>query len=288
MVDITMNFWSPDTCECSIFYSWDKDVASESRVHTYVAGSSSQAFADSIRRNRNQGPKVQPPIVICPAHTAIGDVPALLTALNSENTRKNISLGLATDEKADFDINAATWSFDASRNLLLTIDGQLTVKQLANLQAAVDLQFGPGKVVVSGTAASDAVITVGSDPDVFAGAQTVLNVVVNNIPNGLSGFEAAAQIAPAGAAKFLDVTFPAYASFPTHRPDPVNGPVLTQIAGVDLAKLAEGELFNFLLFQLVVESINGAPATVTVDVSMFDDDQGNDITRAMVRGGINL
>lgn len=121
--------WSPDTCKCVTEFTWDNTVDEDLRVHTYSRD-----------------------IKICPEHTGKSGL-ALYDALLDENQRKNITLSLSQEERPDVTHRLFTYSFDTAR-LLLTVSFPrlrpiMTPPEKDRIQAACDLQFGPGKVLVS-------------------------------------------------------------------------------------------------------------------------------------------
>lgn len=154
MADNAMFLWSPDTCDCEIFVSFDRGAPGASRTHSYVVNTNAQPFADSIRAGLALPPKPQPDAIICPVHAHLGHTPALYTAVSGENTRRNLTYGLIETERPDIVASEeATFSFDGARKLTMTIDGRMTPTEFARMQAAADLQFGPGEVTIAGTPA---------------------------------------------------------------------------------------------------------------------------------------
>lgn len=115
--------WAPDTCGCVLLETWDDTVEAAARVHTF-----------------------QEMEVICPFHAAL-EGEAVYTTMRGENRRKNLVAVIAKSVRPAFQDADYTWSFDAQRRLVVTIAG-LTNQQRTQLQAAADLQFGPGLVVV--------------------------------------------------------------------------------------------------------------------------------------------
>ena len=115
--------WSPDSCQCVMLETWEDTVDAAARTHTF-----------------------QQMEVICPAHTSLAGEPAYQT-VRAENRRKNLVAVAAKSVRTQFVDSDYTWSFDAQRRLIATIQ-TFTIPQKNALQAAVDLQFGPGTVLV--------------------------------------------------------------------------------------------------------------------------------------------
>lgn len=120
--------YSPDTCGCVFIETWDPDVDPSERVH--------------VVKTRE---------VACPVHA--GDAPATAYGrMYEENRRKNVALNiLRTLESNMAQAKRIAWSFDASRNLVVSglASYGVTAQRLQQLQAAADLQFGVGKVTLS-------------------------------------------------------------------------------------------------------------------------------------------
>ena len=70
--------------------------------------------------------------------------------VTEENRRKNLTFGIASTTNKDITSDEFTWSFDKDLNLVVSF-GKAPVSDLDKLaiQAACDVQFGAGKVVVS-------------------------------------------------------------------------------------------------------------------------------------------
>ena len=132
--------WSPDTCTCSVDYSWDDSLGDSERIHN---------LSKVIQR--------------CPAHQALSDDDTF-SSLMDENPRKNISLAhcLEHGPPALFDTIDGTkqlkgnlsfnrsWSGTApNRILTISFTGiNLTTQQKNGLQTALNARFG-GKVLIA-------------------------------------------------------------------------------------------------------------------------------------------
>ena len=133
--------WKPDTCGCSVDYTWDDTTSEDARVHT---------FSEVIG--------------VCPDHLGLTGV-SIYNAIKGENTRKNILEGdLLLDSKFGEDVTkdgktlkqfkegiSYDWSFTGSddiRVLHVTISGiTSTGAQKASLQSIVNIKFGVNKIV---------------------------------------------------------------------------------------------------------------------------------------------
>lgn len=127
--------WKPDTCGCVFEYDWDADLPESERVHTLsniVKGCGSHAD-----------------------HSGSAKMEAVL----EENQRKNQSFGIIMDSDEAFvstdtegnrtpNLKKLHWSWDSNRNLLITADG-ITTNSKNTIQAALNTQFGSGKIVLS-------------------------------------------------------------------------------------------------------------------------------------------
>ena len=133
--------WRPDTCGCSVEYTWDDETSEDARVHTWSET-----------------------IGVCPDHLGLTGV-SIYNAIKDENTRKNILRAtLLLDSLFGEDVIkdgetirqflsgiSYDWSFtgsDDTRILHITMSGiTLTDPQKAILQTAADIVFGINKVV---------------------------------------------------------------------------------------------------------------------------------------------
>ena len=138
---IHTNEWKPDTCKCSIRYTWDDSVPTEQRVHTPT-----QILKE------------------CPEHSGLGDVTPFYNAILSENTRKNLALKqLSTFDELAEDVTKGSevirefisninWFFTGTDdNRILNIDlssTSLTTQKITQIQKFADNLFGDGKVLI--------------------------------------------------------------------------------------------------------------------------------------------
>ena len=144
---MTITTLHPDTCGCTLHYSWDETVDASVRVHTPV---------DTVT---TWDGKVLP-AVKCAIHAGAVDAVAHHAVVLDENNRKN---KIYTDLLAAYpnlvgklDANGNTvlkdgiisWSFDQNRNVLITVKGA-TANQITLAQTAANTKFGAGKVVIS-------------------------------------------------------------------------------------------------------------------------------------------
>jgi hypothetical protein len=130
---LKVQFWSPDTCDCALFEAWDSEDASV--VHAYVTRAEAQQIVDRIP-TVSRNPMPQPEARLCPAHQQLGHTKQLYAAVLGENRLKNLTLLLTSVD--------AAWSFDDARLLHI----RPKVRSRFDLQACLDLAFGPGRVVV--------------------------------------------------------------------------------------------------------------------------------------------
>lgn len=158
-------FWGVDTCGCHINFQFDD--ADLDPIFTYAT----QAEAEEIRRERHawfcaeyerigdafqlagrmRWWAIQEAMVptICPDHAMLAEGNSLLDTLFNENRRKNLAVNMIQVGNAGLAEELIVWRFTGTgtdRVLHLqyphVADGDLT------FQAQMDLQFGPGKVVL--------------------------------------------------------------------------------------------------------------------------------------------
>jgi len=116
--------WRPDTCDCQIVFEWDDREPEDRRTH-----------------------RLKRVIKRCDIHKAV-PLNSLFDVVIEENTRKNLSLGLAQALVHTLTSDNYKWSFDINRVLVAEFSG-LTTSQKKDLQSSCDANFGAGKVVVA-------------------------------------------------------------------------------------------------------------------------------------------
>ncbi len=105
--------------------------------------------------------------------------------------------------------------------------------------------------------------------------------------NGLAGFNFSASMTGRNC-KFVDVVFPPVFALATHNPDPVNGPTLVTVAGVDLAQSIQGAQTNILLATLRVQATGIGPCGIAVEMSQLDDDSGFPVVSVVKDGLVSV
>lgn len=150
MVHEKTGYWSPETCGCSVFYVYDADRAPVDRVHTYISRPDIQALADRVRGAQGLARNIQPQEITCVVHEGLGGSSRLWEVLQEENTRKNEAVGVAIGVKAALTGEQVLWAWDESRVLQLSFarEAALTAQEKADIQAAANIQFGPGRIAV--------------------------------------------------------------------------------------------------------------------------------------------
>ncbi len=123
--------WTPDTCTCTVTYTWDDTVAQNLRVHTF------QSVV-------TQGAE----------HSALPGA-TLWSTITLENTTKNQIQPLVQQIAPGIDVTTwlqqVTWSFSgsgAARVLTVNFGSLLTSAQKAQLQTVCDTTFGTGKIII--------------------------------------------------------------------------------------------------------------------------------------------
>lgn len=124
--------WRPDTCAdpttgdvCSFIEEWDDTVDPVSRTHTFVQ-----------REN------------VCSFHKSLDDQDGFNVAY-SENIRKNMTFNILKSIDPNFKHEDFVWRYDNNGVLSVDINEKLVLESKQELQTSCDIQFGPGKVVIS-------------------------------------------------------------------------------------------------------------------------------------------
>ena len=145
---LTFRRWGPDSCECKVFYQFDDELPSSQVVFSYISQANAHALAVVIWAATGQPSKPQPSEVICSAHLTLTGT-ALYSALVRETHTLNIARSIAHAMNPTLEPEDFTWSYDANRLLLVQPRPAAAVLvDTAALQAAWDIQFGPGIVQV--------------------------------------------------------------------------------------------------------------------------------------------
>lgn len=138
--------WSPDTCPCTLHYSWDDSVPADQRVHTPVESVTTHDGTVLLTKR-------------CQYHVTSNIVEGLHGLVIGENQRKNnVHADLLASFKSAlgttgpngnivFKDNVISWSFDGNRDVVISVKG-LTTNQLNNAQSAANAKYGAGKITV--------------------------------------------------------------------------------------------------------------------------------------------
>ena len=139
--------WGPNTCGCKMFQEHGDGQPVEYRTRPEA-----QAIVNTISG------KIQPAAFLCPAHEALGHTAAMYAAVLAENQTWNVTFSILIGFLADAtvqqyrqatDDGAGQIAYDANR--VLQVDTSrlaLTGRDRMDLQDAVNLQFGPDKVLI--------------------------------------------------------------------------------------------------------------------------------------------
>lgn len=141
---IHTNVWSPDTCKCTIEFTWDDTVDPSLRTHN---------FSRYITK--------------CADHSILADLSGNSCVID-ENTRKNFARQLIIDNAPVSFVNidaSGNRSLPVGESISFTVSGTapnrvfgmifagatLTSGQISNVQTKLDTRFGSGKVIFSNT-----------------------------------------------------------------------------------------------------------------------------------------
>lgn len=123
--------WTPDTCAnpatgdvCIWIEEWDDEVDPIARSH------------DLVRRER-----------ACTWHAAETPESGFVRCYE-ENRRKNMSFNAIQTTRPGVKHEEFQWSLDANGVVTVSVTGGFTPGERNSLRNALDIQFGPGKVVV--------------------------------------------------------------------------------------------------------------------------------------------
>ncbi len=103
---------------------------------------------------------------------------------------------------------------------------------------------------------------------------------------GLAGYNFQATIITDTIGKFTDVTFLPAIPLNDHIPDPVDGPLLTTISGVDIGAVIGPNTPDVLLATLNIQLLAAGASRVILGVTSLDDDSGSAIVPTITQGSI--
>ena len=150
---LTVNLWSPDTCGCVLHVVFDdSDPAVPVKFATLdqAVQIHRDRFLARPATTKNPDLEPQPPAVICSAHASLGHTSSRHDAVMGENRRKNIAFAVAQANIPNITPEQYRWNFDLNRALSMSFSGvSVSPQQKIAIQAACDIQFGPGLVAVS-------------------------------------------------------------------------------------------------------------------------------------------
>lgn len=113
-----------------------------------------------------------------------------------------------------------------------------------------------------------------------------VEVRMDTPPSGLSGYDFTATIIDDRIAKFTDVAFRAPFPLNQHLPDPVDGPLLTSMSGIDTGNVVGGGFKDVLLCTLSVELLAVGASRIQLGLISLDDDRGFPINVNIAQGAI--
>lgn len=139
--------WGPNTCGCKIFQEHGDELPI-----VYRTRAEAQVIVDGITG------KVQPAAILCPAHEALGHTTAMYDAVLAENQTWNVTFSAIQGFLPDLtvqqyhqatDDGTGRVAYDTERILQVNTSRlALTGRDRMDLQDAVNLQFGPDKVLI--------------------------------------------------------------------------------------------------------------------------------------------
>ncbi len=157
--------WTPMICRdhvnhnreaCVLHEAWDDELPQDARVHIFVTEAEANEItaAEAIARPGTIRPdfrESRPKEVVCDVHKAVGHAHGkpLYDAVLEESRWQSVVGVIAKQVKPDFDHqNDYEWHFDEQRRLVVKIKGMTPAHRKA-LKDASDIQFSPGKVVIT-------------------------------------------------------------------------------------------------------------------------------------------
>ena len=112
-----------------------------------------------------------------------------------------------------------------------------------------------------------------------------MKLTINNIPEGLSGYQIDITVADSTIAKITDVIFPPEFGLSLHIPDPVSGAEV-QISAVDLQNIIIAGDKDVLLASINIEGLKRGTTKVNASVIKLDDDRGFPIILNQIAGTV--
>jgi hypothetical protein len=124
---------------------------------------------------------------------------------------------------------------------------------------------------------ASAVNVISAEPSsvsVQPGSTTDAKVIVDELPNGISGYALKVTLTDSSVAKIVNVTFPSWAIL-SNTTQLTPGSV--KVSGIDLNKAVQPGSMNVLLATITVEGITSGTTPVVISNVTMDDGNGTDV-----------
>ena len=141
-------------------------------------------------------------------------------------------------------------------------------------------------ITVMPAAASPATVKVG-DCEVTVGKTATVNIVLDEAPQGLSGYNLTVSLSNAAIAEIIAVSFPAWATLHDNSTLPADS---LWITALDLSEQIQNGTTNITLATLTIRGDNAGQGTITaaLGVDGMDNDMGNPMSPVFSPGNLTV
>jgi len=140
-------------------------------------------------------------------------------------------------------------------------------------------------IAFSSTSAAQAVTLSGGSVKVVNGSSTTLDISLDNVPTGLSGYNVSVAIADPVVAQITGISFPSWVG--VHQDSGADTDSVW-MKGVDLARTIESGSTGIILGSLTMRGDQTGLSAVVITVTKLDDDAGGIISPTIVPGQIKV
>jgi hypothetical protein len=137
-------------------------------------------------------------------------------------------------------------------------------------------------LLVTGVSAVNVISAEPSTVSVQPGSTTDVKIIVDELPNGISGYGVKVTLTDSSVAKIVNVTFPSWTIL-SNTTQLTPGSV--KFIGIDLNKEVQPGSTNVLLATIIIEGITSGTTPVVISNVTMDDGNGTDVNAPPVTTG---
>jgi PKD repeat protein len=156
------------------------------------------------------------------------------------------------------------------------VSGQNVVKKVASINLTPQTPVGPVVPTVS-------LVPITSNLPI--GQNTQYQLVMNSLPDGLSGYDLVITLADSNIGKIVNITYPAWAGLYNTGTLPANS---VKISAVDVNKMIQSGSSNTVIALVTVRGDAPGSSPITISSVHMDADGGGLVNPAIINGQVNV